>query len=1019
MLEKGIILPNIHFEDPSKSIPFDDYRIRVPTDAMPWPSGLARQASVNSFGYGGTNAHAILQAYSAFPEHDLPTEHDVIASDGDASANERRLFILSGQTDDALRDIQSRLLTYLQNKKAAEDPRLEFDSLSYTLANRRSHLDCATYHIASTFSELKNELSITGVAKSQPTSGVRLGFIFTGQSAQWPRMGMELLRYKAFRQSIEQAEEFLIKNLKCNWSVTKELAKPEGETWIKTSAVGQPICTIVQVAIVDLLRSWQICPAAVVGHSSGEIAAAYCAGALTDRAAWEIAFHKGLVCEALKQRSPEIRGSMIAVGADADTVRSYLDSCPPGQMKIACYNSPSSVTVSGDSLTIRQLLQRLNGDNIFARELPVDSAYHSHHMELVSEEYLRSIAHLVPQQCNNPTQVRISSSVTGKIIHSSVLTAEYWVTNLVSPVLFSDAVAEMMESPAKIYRHRHRKDPAIDFLVEIGPHAALKGPLQQILESQSLQHVGYASVLHRNQEAVGNAMRVAGELYCRGLPVDINAVNHLQYKPRVLVDLPAYPWNRSLRYWTRSRRSHNFLHRSHPRHSLLGVRTQDSDALHPAWTHFIDLDENSWIRDHVVHGSILYPAAGFVVAAIEAALQLSEADRGVANVRLEQFEIQKALVMSEEDPRPEIITHFWRVEKSADARSSGWWKFSISCARGDKEPQQHASGRVSLEYALKDSYLAPGYEHVHQARKSEFLSFVPTVAGMMDQTEFYRASRKAGLAYGPDFRGIVEMSRSVGSCAWRIKMPDRGQTASDGQESEYLIHPTTLDVIIHTLFGATNAGGDFHSVPLPVAFESLIVSADMFAGTRAQISGYTVAKETAQRQITANIHVASANWDRPLVRIQGLRCTELPSQKSPSTILDAPSAPLGSVTWKPDIDMLDAMGLKSYIHGVQNRTIPTDKHSIRLLDPVGLVSQVNQGSNGPVSEEYLTDLADCRVEGVQRSDIVDITDRRCRAGAKQWLTSLPPKRREWSLPSSKNLGPGLRRRKRCRNPTKL
>jgi len=949
MLEKGIILPNIHFEDPSKSIPFDKYHIRVPTHAVPWPTGLARQTSINSFGYGGTNAHVILQAFSTSPEYALPIEHKTIASDRDANTDKKRLFVLSGQNDDALRDMRSRLLTYIQNKRASEDPKLDFDSLSYTLAHRRSHLSSAAYHVASNFSELESELSVARATNLQTARGVRLGFVFTGQSAQWPRMGIELLRYQVFRRSIEEAEEFLTKELNCGWRVTEELAKPEGETRVRTSAIGQPICTIVQVAIVDLLRSWQICPAAVIGHSSGEIAAAYCAGALTNRAAWEIAFHKGLVCEALRQRSPEIQGSMIAVGVGADIVRSYLDSYPPGQMNIACYNSPSSVTVAGDSLSIRQLLRRLNDDKIFARELPVDSAYHSHHMDFVSEEYLRAIAHLVPLGCSNPKQARMASSVTGKIINGSDLTADYWVANLVSPVLFSDAVSEMMESPAMISRHRHKNGPAVDFLVEIGPHAALKGPLQQILESKSLQHVGYASVLHRNQEAVGSAMRVAGELYCRGLHVDVNKVNHLHHKPHVLVDLPAYPWNRSLKYWTTSRRSHNFLHRSHPRHSLLGVRMQDSDALHPAWTHFVDLDENSWIKDHVVHGSILYPAAGFVVAAIEAALQLSEADRGVANVRLEDFEIQKALVIAEEDPRSEIITHFWRTQKFSDPRSSGWWQFSISCAKGGKEPQQHASGRVSLEYALKNSYLSPGFEHIHQARKSEFLNFVPAVAGTMDQTEFYKATRNAGLLYGPDFRGIVEMSRSVGSCAWRIEMPEREQTASDRQESGYLIHPTTLDVIVHTLFGATNTGGEFHSVPLPVAFESLIISADMFADARPQLSGYTVAKETAKRQTTANIHVASENWERPLVRIEGLRCTELPSQRPSPTMPDTPPAPLGSIMRKPDIDMLDAMELKSYVQGIQNRTAPTHKHSARVLGIAELVSQANQGSTSPMS----------------------------------------------------------------------
>lgn len=539
MLEKGIILPNIHFEDPSKNIPFDKYRIRVPTDAIPWPANLDRQASVNSFGYGGTNAHAILRAFPACSEHAVSSEYAITASGCDTEVEQRRLFVLSGQNENVLRDMRLQLLTYIQKKKAAGVLKNDLDSLSYTLGHRRSHLSCASYHIASNFPELEDELSASVASNERLTAGVRIGFVFTGQSAQWPRMAMELLRYRVFRQSIERAEKFLIEELNCNWRVTAELARSEAETRVRTSVVGQPICTIVQIALVDLLRSWQVRPAAVTGHSSGEIAAAYCAGALTERAAWEIAFHKGFVCEALRQRSPETQGSMISVGAGADIVRPYLDSYPSGQMNIACFNSPASLTVSGDRSSVQDLLRRLLNDRIFARKLAVDSAYHSHHMSFVSEEYLRSIKHIVPQHCDDPARVKMSSSVTGQTIDSSDLTAEYWVTNLMSPVLFSDALSEMLKSPGKIPRHRHRNERSIDFLVEVGPHAALRGPIQQILQSRSLQDVGYASMLHRNQDAVGSAMRVVGELYCRGLPVDIKAVNNFLQKPRVLVDLPA------------------------------------------------------------------------------------------------------------------------------------------------------------------------------------------------------------------------------------------------------------------------------------------------------------------------------------------------------------------------------------------------------------------------------------------------------------------------------------------------
>jgi zearalenone synthase (highly reducing iterative type I polyketide synthase) len=594
-------------------------------------------------------------------------------------------------------------------------------------------------------------------------------------------------------------------------------------------------------------------------------------------------------------------------------------------------------------------------------------------MSFVSKEYLRSIEHITPQHCDDPTGIRMSSSVTGKNIDRSDLTAEYWVDNLVSPVLFSDALSEMMESPGKASRHRRRNEPSIAFLVEIGPHAALRSPIQQILQSRSLKDVGYASMLYRNRDAVDSSMKVAGELYCRGLPVDIKAVNDFHHKPRVLVDLPAYPWNRSLKYWPTSRRIHNFLHRSQPRHSLLGVRTQDSDALHPVWRHFIDLDENSWIKDHVVHGSILYPAAGFVVAAIEAALQHSEAGRKVANVRLEEFEIQKALVIAEDGLRPEMITHFRQQKSQFHQGPSGWWEFSISCAWEEKEPQQHASGRVSIEYTLENSHLAPGFERIHQARRSDFLSFAPKVTRKMNRTEFYKATSDAGLMYGHDFMGVVEMSRGLGSCAWRVEMPDRQQTAPDRQESNHLIHPTTLDVMIHTLFGATNAGENFHSVPLPVAFDSLIVSADMLTEPRTQISGLTVTKETTKRQTTADIHAASADWGKPLIRIEGLRCTELPSRHGPPTTPESLPAPLGSVMWKPDIDLLDAMGMKSYIEDTHFGTAATNRSLIAGFDVAAMVGGANPREWVLHPGGILIASVDCQPESVQKPGVVNIT----------------------------------------------
>lgn len=915
MLEKGVILPNIHFDRPNKRIAFERDGIKVPTEVLPWPKNLDRRASINSFGFGGTNAHAIVESFPTPSTSSLDHAAQVDASEIVAvTLNHPRLFVLSGHEPAAVDKLRQRYLEYINQAKYCDDVDCKLDDLSYTLGCRRSRMDWSVFHVASDFEELGKKLLENTTAVKRAARSPRIGFIFTGQGAQWPRMGVGLMRYGVFQESVQAADRFLSGHCDCGWSVIDELEKAKNESRIASSELAQPICTIIQVAMIDLLRCWNIRPTAVAGHSSGEIAAAYCTGAITRQSAWEIAFHRGRECARLEEVAPDLRGAMLAVGLGVEDVRSYLDAVAPDRVNIACINSPNSTTLSGDAVEIQELLTKLIANGVSARELRVENAYHSHHMKLVADRYLDSIAHVAVQTEVVRSDVALLSSVTGRLTSSSDLDPEYWVRNLVSPVLFSDAVSAMLKGTKKTFRRQQgTAEPAVDVLLEIGPHAALRGPLADILKSEAVESVAYVPMLNRGRDALESATAAAGELWSRGCPVDVTAVNNHPRQPRVLADLPSYPWDRLNKYWATSRVTHDVLRRAFPHHDLLGKRLAGSDALAPAWRHFLRFSESPWAREHVVHGSIVFSGAGFLAMAIEAALQLVEKDRKLANVRMRDVHIFKALVLEqEEEGAQELVTRFHRVDDRSDGTWSGWWKFSISCTKSHVEPERHVSGQIMLEYSPAEPSSQPASDVVHQAQKVKYGKLVGSSADRLCRAAFYEASEAAGLAYGSQFQGVVDVARSGdGRCCWRVQLADRKAPAS---ESKHLIHPTTLDAIVHAMFGAMNKGSAFSSAALPIAFDKVVISADMPTDAGTCLSGFAVTDvKGTTREVTADVYVSSDDWARRLLQIEGLRCTELPSPEVVHNDDETQSAPLGSVAWQPDLDLLDNDGLKAYI----------------------------------------------------------------------------------------------------------
>jgi acyl transferase domain-containing protein len=307
---------------------------------------------------------------------------------------------------------------------------------------------------------------------------------------------------------------------------------------------------------------------------------------------------------------------MLAVALPAEQIEPYFAKVrKEGQWGpvVACYNSPQSITVSGIKSEIDELISLLTKANVFNRKLRVNVAYHSPQMTEVANEYLERLASL--NQDERPRSVGMISSVTGeKCIASDLSSGSYWVENMVSSVQFSQAVDNLCKkSPKSVTKkldRSHRSAVAVDYLLEIGPHGALKGPIREILK---LHHRGaditYDSLLNRDTSAVDTVLQAVGRLHCVGYTVNLPAINGLnsgssKSSPMVLTGLPEYQFNHSQRYWHESRITRDLKHNSHKYMELLGRQSLDWNPMTPRWRHFLRTEDMPWIEDHKVRNTI-------------------------------------------------------------------------------------------------------------------------------------------------------------------------------------------------------------------------------------------------------------------------------------------------------------------------------------------------------------------------------------------------------------------------------
>jgi acyl transferase domain-containing protein len=364
-----------------------------------------------------------------------------------------------------------------------------------------------------------------------------------------------------------------------SWSLYEQLVSPDDNGKIQRPELSQPLVTALQLALLTLFQASGVVPKAVVGHSSGEIAAAVAAGCLSSGQAILIAYYRG---KATSEAVHEVPVGMMVVGLGPDEVLPFLKSTT---VEVACVNSPQSVTLSGTKSELVQIEQRVKGAGYFLRALRVDAAYHSRHIKSVSgryEELLMQHVEWTDDDFNR--QPIMVSSTTGTAI-TEPLGPAYWVSNMVSPVLFSQATQELLTGPE-----------SVDYLIEIGPSDALSGPINQIKKATSSSSVSYISAWKRGSLAVSALLHAAGSLFTMGYPVSLAMFNSDSESkpPRFVSDLPNYQWNHTVKYWHESESSRDWRFRKFPYHDLLGSKILGSPWTNPAWKNVLRLSDTTW-----------------------------------------------------------------------------------------------------------------------------------------------------------------------------------------------------------------------------------------------------------------------------------------------------------------------------------------------------------------------------------------------------------------------------------------
>jgi len=702
------LFANLHFSEGNPRIPFDLLRVRVPSTNESWPAiaGRRRIAGVNSFGFGGTNAHIVLSGAEAAVESGCLSRGK---RDERKQTSESGLYVLSlsGRSELALRASAGSLASWLDS-----GPKVSFGDICHSAAARREHHPHRMAVLARSAEQAATELGswMRGEARPAVFTGVarvaRVGFVFCGMGSHWWGMGQELLRNQpVFRQVIESCDAEMRPWV--GWSLVDEMRNDEAHSRLARFDFAQPAMFALQCGLAAMWRSFGVEPDAIVGHSVGEAAAAHAAGVLSLRDAARVVVERSKL-----QVTTQGKGRLLAVGLSEQEVASYLEG-HESEVSIAAVNGPTSVTLAGDPTVLQAIAGTLEPSGVFVKFLRADVPAHSPAMEPLCAPLAAALGSLVPRAAATP----LFSTVTGAGVTGEELDARYWAANLRQPVRFAAAVGRMMAE-------------GIDTFLEIAPHPVLGSSIAECAVAGKRRVASYAS-LRRKEPELRAVSETLAAMHVVGVTIDWRAV--IQGK---LVSLPRYSWQRE-RHWKESDGS---LASRRPRRgpSLLGLVIPGPT---PTWELAVERHTLEEMYDHCVQGDVIWPAAGYLEMAI-AAIRESHPDEAIL---LSDVALERAMVM----PTDGVVLARFALNDQA---------FSVSSRQARQSDwERNASGRFAV-----------GTAGCGRARL-DVAGVRARCRGLLSHEDVYAKLTRMGDNFGPAFRTVKQVYLGERECIARVE----------------------------------------------------------------------------------------------------------------------------------------------------------------------------------------------------------------------------------------------------------
>ena len=825
---------NLHFVTPNPKIDFENWKLAVVTQATPFPEREAPVViGVNSFGFGGTNAHVAIQEYKPQQVHPVVAQEQL-------AADTASLLVLSGNNEAALKAVAADYVALLRG-----DSSDTCEAICAAAATSRSLQRYRLALVATNREEAAGKLDAYLAGKpaarlatgSCSTASAPLAFVYSGNGPQWWGMGRELLAQNAIFRAELEAIDAIFAPL-AGWSLLAEMRKPESESRMALTEVAQPMLFALQLGLTQVLRNSGIDASAVIGHSVGEAAAAWASGALTREQATGVIFQRSLA-----QGKTAGSGKMAALGIGPSEARKAIASIP-GWLELAAVNSPQSVTVAGDPESLEKLVQAMTAAGKFARVLQLNYPFHTKAMEPIRAELLTSLKDLTPRAASVP----FVSTVEGTAKPGQDLTAEYWYRNVREPVRFDDAINYLL------------KENGVTVFLEIGPHPVLKDYVAQSVKAIDSSAAVLPTLRRPGSKGPEPEADNLWTAICACHAFGASDLTKIFTRPSPMPKLPLYPWQHS-RHWRGGvplPEPPNPVGRDQ---QLLGRRVPAADGL---WENVLDLNLMPYLKDHVVQGSVLFPAAGY----IELAFSAAQHTLGKGVIDIEDFEVMRPLTIP---PHADPLIQTFVNPKDGEV------EISSRADRDSSDWTRHARGRVSKRDAQ-----APA----EPANLAELSARMPHA---VSAAEHYAGASARGLDYGPAFQGVSNVLLTAAAAQQRealaeISLPFLETGGLDG----YASHPSMLDSCVQVLITLIGQNDKGNSSTIPVHLGKV----RSIAPLTSRIFCHVLMRSESARSAVADFRVMDPAGNL-LLAIDEARCQKV-------DFLRAAPSPLITEWWRPD-----------------------------------------------------------------------------------------------------------------------